>query len=272
VIHQKNAGCSAARNAGMDWVFSEAQCQWVAFIDSDHWIHRDYLRLLMEAAELHHVKISVCDCIWTAESCEDAAQGDEKAVLLSAEDAFVKHYEACIPPWGKLIHRSLLEDIRFPVGIRYEDAAVSHIWTLSTDTIAVCPQKLYYYFCNENSFTRTAWTEGRLQVVKVHQDRLDYLRLHGYNKACCRELEAFADRITENLLYLTDLVEKDQKYVSIFEDLRQTLRRIVKEAETVGAFRFDRERLMTYAYVSRGDLLWKTARGLQRIWRKVLKR
>ena len=43
VIHQENGGLSAARNAGIDWAFANSDSQWLAFVDSDDWVHPDYL-------------------------------------------------------------------------------------------------------------------------------------------------------------------------------------------------------------------------------------
>ena len=43
VIHQKNGGLSAARNAGIEWAFAHSNSQWLNFIDSDDWVHPEYL-------------------------------------------------------------------------------------------------------------------------------------------------------------------------------------------------------------------------------------
>lgn len=272
VIHQKNAGCSAARNAGIEYTLKNSKSRWIVFVDSDDWLHRDNLKFLLKAVEETGAGMAVCDCIWTAGFCKDEELVQSEFCVLDSEEAFVQHYPECMPPWGKIIDKSLLTELRFPVGVRYEDACISHILTFSAEKVAVCPEKLYYYYNNENSFTRTGWTEGRLQVVRVHKDRLDYLRAHGYEQAYRRELEEYVERITSNLLSLTDLLDKDKKYTVIFEDLRATLRGAVREAEELGVFHFDRERMMSYAYVSPGNAVWRMARGLQRIWRKVLRR
>lgn len=39
VIHQKNAGVSAARNAGLDATKGE----WVCFVDNDDWVEKTYV-------------------------------------------------------------------------------------------------------------------------------------------------------------------------------------------------------------------------------------
>ena len=60
VIHQKNQGVSAARNAGLDWVFANSDSQWISFVDSDDWVHPRFLAYLYQAAVEYNVKISVC--------------------------------------------------------------------------------------------------------------------------------------------------------------------------------------------------------------------
>ncbi|MDO5139489.1 MAG: glycosyltransferase family 2 protein, partial [Oscillospiraceae bacterium] len=38
VLHQKNAGLSAARNAGIEWALSRDDVEWISFVDSDDWV------------------------------------------------------------------------------------------------------------------------------------------------------------------------------------------------------------------------------------------
>ena len=60
VIHQKNGGLSAARNTGIDWVMANSGSHWLAFVDSDDWVHPDFLQTLYTAAEQTLSKISAC--------------------------------------------------------------------------------------------------------------------------------------------------------------------------------------------------------------------
>ena len=50
VIHQSNKGLSEARNTGIDWAMKNSDSEWLTFVDSDDWIHPDYLRLLYDSA------------------------------------------------------------------------------------------------------------------------------------------------------------------------------------------------------------------------------
>ena len=49
VIHKKNAGVSSARNAGIEWVLENSDSEWISFVDSDDWVHSDYLSKLYGA-------------------------------------------------------------------------------------------------------------------------------------------------------------------------------------------------------------------------------
>lgn len=52
VIHQKNGGLSAARNTGIDFVMANSNSHWLAFVDSDDWVHPDFLKRLYSVAEI----------------------------------------------------------------------------------------------------------------------------------------------------------------------------------------------------------------------------
>jgi len=39
VIHQENAGLSAARNTAIDLLLQENRTEWITLIDSDDWVH-----------------------------------------------------------------------------------------------------------------------------------------------------------------------------------------------------------------------------------------
>ena len=56
VIHQKNAGVSAARNAGINTSCSD----WICFVDSDDLIHHQFLSELFSAVCKNKVAISMC--------------------------------------------------------------------------------------------------------------------------------------------------------------------------------------------------------------------
>lgn len=78
VIHQENCGQSAARNAGIDWVFAHSDSKWISLVDSDDWVHPQMLERLYHAVLEHNVKVSICgyeetsgDIHWTN---VDAAQ------------------------------------------------------------------------------------------------------------------------------------------------------------------------------------------------------
>lgn len=60
VIHKENGGLSDARNAGIDWSLKTSNSRWITFIDSDDWIHPNYLEFLYRAAKNTNCKISIC--------------------------------------------------------------------------------------------------------------------------------------------------------------------------------------------------------------------
>lgn len=270
VIHQENQGVSAARNAGMKWVLENSKSQWVSFVDSDDWIHKDYLQILRTAVEKYNVKLAVCDMLWTGEQGGNVGLQSQDLSVMDAEYAFVHHHSKWLSVCCKLIHRSLLPGVQFPVGKRYEDAAVSHLFLFGTDRVAICSEKLYYYYCNQDSFTRSGWKEERLDVVDIHEQRLKFLADNGYKNAYSWEMEEYIDRLASTTLDLSDVMDCDSKYGTAFHSLRTKLRNAIQEAEQLCAFRFNKEHLMAYAFACQWDFVWRFAKLMQKIWRKMV--
>lgn len=57
VIHQKNGGLSAARNAGLD----AARGAWVGFVDSDDYIAPEMYEVLYQAVQSTGADLALCD-------------------------------------------------------------------------------------------------------------------------------------------------------------------------------------------------------------------
>ena len=59
VIHRENGGLSAARNSGIEWVLANSDSQWLTFIDSDDWIHPQFLEVLVHGVQLSGAQVGM---------------------------------------------------------------------------------------------------------------------------------------------------------------------------------------------------------------------
>lgn len=66
VIHQENSGISDARNIGL----SKATGDYISFIDSDDWVHPEFLQQLLYTIEKYDADIAECGKILTPEYIE----------------------------------------------------------------------------------------------------------------------------------------------------------------------------------------------------------
>lgn len=177
VIHQENGGLSAARNAGIDWVLSNSDSQWITFIDSDDWVHPDMLSAVYDAAVENRVKVCICG---HADTDGETPGGQQKPyeVKLYTPESFLTSI-AC----AKLYHKDCFESIRFPVGKIHEDEFTTYRILFQYDTIAFVNTPLYFYFHNMNGITRSQWSPKRLDAVEARRGQTDYFKKHGFKRA-----------------------------------------------------------------------------------------
>lgn len=109
VIHQANAGVSAARNAGL----KAAQGDWVTFVDSDDRVLDCFLEALVEAASRSE-QIDLAYCGYAIIEGHSSIKTYASKTYLGKEsihEALSKTYllYRC-SPWGKLFRRSIIVD------------------------------------------------------------------------------------------------------------------------------------------------------------------
>ena len=183
VIHQENGGLSAARNAGIDWAFANSDSQWLTFIDSDDWVHPEYLQRLLDAAVGFNVSVSICGYAQT--------EGEEPEIdpetlipsLWNTEDFYVEHNVNATVAWGKLYRKKCFQEIRYPVGKIHEDEFVTHQILLQFPSIASIHAPLYFYYFNNQGITKSTWTPKRLQALEATAQQIQFMQCHNLERA-----------------------------------------------------------------------------------------
>lgn len=183
VIHQRNAGLSAARNAAID----VCRGQYIAFVDSDDYVERCFVERMVHAAAQTGADMTICGIV--RESIDQHGnnmQAHEEPVgqpeVLTRDD-IIERFTLSSPnnlyvvAWNKLYSRSLWNDLRYPTGKINEDLFVIHRLYDHCRSVVVLPEAMYHYCLSAGSIMRSAFSIRRLDCVDAFCDRLTYL--HG---------------------------------------------------------------------------------------------
>lgn len=220
VIHQENGGLSAARNTGIDYALENTDSQWLAFVDSDDWVHPRYLQYLLEAAEKESCRISACGFYRsTGEPIPEDAEAIP--VTMEAEDYYCGQYHGGITAvaWNKLYHRSLFEKLRYPVGKLHEDEFTTYKAIFAAERIGVTPVRLYAYYQNPNGIMNAQWSPKRVHMLEAFDQQIAFARETGRDRLLFKALEGSIYSICSQLEQAPKVFRKE---------LRRRLRRSLK--------------------------------------------
>ena len=182
VIHKENGGLSDARNKGVDWSLINSKSEWITFIDSDDWIHPEYLNFLLSAAISSNVDISVC----RYEEKNEFSEYDHVNNLFDVydtEDLYVNQRVNMVVAWGKLYKKVIFQNLRFPYGKLNEDEFTTYKALFQYKRIAFLDNALYFYFQNPKSIMQSKWTKGRLDSIEAISNQIPYFKNMGLQKA-----------------------------------------------------------------------------------------
>lgn len=174
LIQQENAGLSSARNTGLQVACGE----WVVFVDSDDYIHRDFVSQLVQVAQKTNSDIVNCRYkSFSNDNLKLKKDPREKIVHLAGVDSvnhlFAQHRGAYIV---KSIYKKDLfieNDIVFPVGKTFEDVYTRPKLQYFASKVTYINDPLYYYRIRPDSITSTEFTKKKIEdrigaVTELH--------------------------------------------------------------------------------------------------------
>lgn len=155
VIHQPNAGVSAARNAGMD----AASGEWLCFVDADDYIEPHALQTMLALTD-EMTDIACCAYVMRF---IDEGDRQEKHVcadgdLICVLESLIRGDSALNSMCARLYRRSMIEEkrLRAPLGVKVGEDVLFNLeafraaraWRMSEETVYV------YEFGGDSAMTR----------------------------------------------------------------------------------------------------------------------
>lgn len=222
VFHKQNGGLSDARNYGIE----HARGEYYTFIDSDDYIGRDYLKILLSLIDENAADVAVVKFRPTYQiEKEDILLVDDERHVMDATEALKTicintHFgvSAC----GKLYHHTLFDGIRYPKGYLYEDVFTTPYLIAKSSRVAYSNAVQYFWYQRPTSITHSDISDKNMVLFDglgklVNFIDENYPQLH--DAAVCRYVNDSFWTIIQKLVYSDDYYRLIDRIDAISRDL-----------------------------------------------------
>ena len=190
-VNKENTGVSDTRNIALD----NAKGKYIAFIDSDDSVHKDYLKILLSSIEKSNGQLAVCGFkerkISTNGQIEELSRVFYPKEVIAIEDMkdLIMDFgnsRLLNPLWNKLYSREIIEknNIKFKEEVETgEDFIFNLQYFRKINNICFSKGELYYYIRrNNNSITYQYIDNMYEKGLEIHNLLEDFLKdMNFYN-------------------------------------------------------------------------------------------
>ena len=175
-----NGGLSDARNYGM----SKMKGDYFGFVDGDDYVEYSMFEKLYERATQEEADVTTCDFYWTY---PNRLQRETDGPYTNERELLTKMMPTV---WNKLYKKSWFDslDIKFPVGLRYEDSSFSIRLAPFIRKLAYVNEPLVYYVQRQDSITYTQNSKVG-DMLTVFNDIFEFYQKHNLYHQYQSELE-----------------------------------------------------------------------------------
>ena len=180
IVNKSNSGVADTRNVGV----SKAKGLYLAFVDSDDYIHEKYIENMYNSLKRGGADICVCDSQIVNEGEEDLSVITQKPTLSTSHldgtfpsETVVKALPSLpflVVLWNKLYRRDLFDEIIFPKVHICEDEFVFHRLFAICDKVSMLPERLYFYIKRSESLTTRPFSAYRFDALIALDDRMNF--------------------------------------------------------------------------------------------------
>lgn len=219
VIHKANGGLSDARNVGI----SKAKGRYIGFVDSDDYIKEDMYEILLNLIKKYDADVSICnlyDVIDGNECIRNKENGirEYSRIDILKEILLDKNIQSYA--WNKLYEKELFDEIKYPIGKKYEDIGTTFYLFEKCNKIVVTSEPEYYYLKRADSLVNNVTESTILDYTEIIIQRYIYIKqnikeLRKYNNYYLAKTLITAHNDIENLENISE--EMQQRYKKLYE-------------------------------------------------------
>ena len=217
VIHKKNEGLSEARNVALNLV----KGKYIGFVDSDDYIKITMYEDLLNSIIEYDADISICN-FYNVINGKSIVKNDitknkiyNKVEILKEIilDKDIQSYA-----WNKLYKSELFNEIRYPIGRKYEDIGTTFYLLEKCNKVVVLGKPEYYYLNREDSLVNTVTEETIIDYLEIIMERSNYIE------------QNFPELIKYNNLYLMKIL------ITSYRDSQQISNKSLKFNDVIRSF------------------------------------
>lgn len=180
VIHSEHKGLAAIRNKGLD----ENTSEYIAFVDSDDYIDRNYLETLFQMMIRNEADLVIScgknvadDAVNKTEESDFAADRIEEHIAPKSEiyKRMFADRQTITFAWGKLYHRNIFQTVHYPDGELYEDMKVIDKIIENSHRIVYTSYAGYYYVQTLDSITRGKASPEHMVLLENERQLLNFI-------------------------------------------------------------------------------------------------